>query len=64
MKEALDYIAIELRALELNIESFNAELDKTDLIVSSTHWQTQIQIAQAVRNELLTIKTCLNHENN
>lgn len=59
MKEALSYIAIELRALELNIESFNAELDKTDLIVSRTHWQTQIQIAQAVRKELLTIKELL-----
>lgn len=59
MKQTLDYIAIELRALELNIERFNAELDKTDLIVSRTHWQTQIQIAQAVRKELLTIKELL-----
>lgn len=59
MKQTLDYITKELRALELNIESFNAELDKTDLIVSRTHWQTQIQIAQAVREQLLTIKNLL-----
>ena len=58
-QQALDYINAQIRAHELNIESFYNELDKTDLIYSKQFWQIKLAEAKAVRDELLFIKKML-----
>lgn len=62
MKKLQEHIAYELYHIDMNIATFQTEISKSDLMFSQEYWKTQIKIAEAEKNQLLTIQKLIEDE--
>lgn len=64
MKKVQIHIETELTKLNDCIVAFQHEMSKSDLLFSQEYWKTQIKIAEAEKNQLLTIQKMIDDESN